>query len=76
VLARRQDAPPKFVAIEYELRLVTDEPQRRVDLLHRNIRLFGTVYATLAEACSVDGRIVTEPVAHPSAGGVRPRPPR
>jgi len=30
------------------MRLVTDEDERRVDLLHRNLRQFGTVYNTLA----------------------------
>ena len=38
VVARRQDTPPKFVEITYELRLVTDEPERRIELLHRNLR--------------------------------------
>ena len=58
VVARRQDAPPKFVAIDYEPRLVTDEPQRRVELLHRNLREYGTVYNTLAAVCAVDGNVV------------------
>ncbi|NBM17881.1 OsmC family protein [Streptomyces sp. GC420] len=58
VTARRQDTPPRFTALTYELRLVTDEPQRRIDLLHRNLRGFGTVYNTLASACDVGGRIV------------------
>ena len=58
VIARRQDAPPTFVAITYQLRLVTDEPARRVELLHTNLRRFGTVYNTLAAVCEVDGSIV------------------
>lgn len=56
--ARRQDAPPKFTEISYELRLVTSEPQRRIDLLHRNLRRYGTVYNTLAAACEVHGRVI------------------
>ena len=59
VRARRQDAPPRFVEISYELRLVTDEPQRRVELLHRNLRQYGTVYNTLAAVCDVHGDVVT-----------------
>jgi uncharacterized OsmC-like protein len=59
VQAQRQDAPPRFLAITYELRLVTDEPQHRTDLLHHNLRRYGTVYNTLAAACEVDGRIAT-----------------
>ena len=61
VTMRRQDRPPKFTEIVYELRLVTDEPERRVELLHQNLRRFGTVYNTLAAACAIDGRIVTTP---------------
>ena len=59
VRARRQDAPPKFVEITYEIRLVTDEPERRVELLHRNLRQYGTVYNTLAAVCDVNGEVVT-----------------
>jgi uncharacterized OsmC-like protein len=58
VIARRQDTPPRFAAIIYELRLVTDEPPRRVELLHHNLRRYGTVYNTLAAGCDVDGRVV------------------
>ncbi len=47
VTARRQDSPPKFVEIAYEFRLVTDEDERRVNLLHRNLSRFGTVCNTL-----------------------------
>ncbi|MEU9244406.1 OsmC family protein [Streptomyces sp. NPDC048385] len=61
VTAQRQDAPPKFTAFTYELRLVTDEPERRVALLHHNLRRYGTVYNTLAAVCTVEGRIVTSP---------------
>jgi uncharacterized OsmC-like protein len=56
VLAGRQDTPPRFTRFTYELRLVTDEPLRRVDL-----RLYGTVYNTLAATCDIQGRIVTAP---------------
>ncbi|GAA4372595.1 OsmC family protein [Agromyces bauzanensis] len=61
VVARRQDAPPKFVELRYELRIVTSETQHRVDLVHQNLRKFGTVYNTLAAVCDVDGTVV--PVA-------------
>lgn len=57
VTASRQDTPPKFTAISYSVRLDTDEPQRRLDLLHRNLRNYGTVYNTLAAACDVHGTV-------------------
>lgn len=61
VVATRQDSPPLFREIRYELRLVTDEPERRVELLHENLRRHGTVYNTLAAVCEVHGSISTSP---------------
>lgn len=55
VIARRQDRPPRFVAITYTVRVATDEPERRVELVHQNLRKFGTVYNTLAAVCEVHG---------------------
>ena len=58
VVAERQDSPPKMVAITYRLEVVTDEPDHRVDLLHRNISRYGTIYNTLAATCDVSGEVV------------------
>lgn len=74
VIARRQDAPPKFTEISYELRVVTSEPQRRVDLLHRNLRRYGTVYNTLAAACDVHGRVIASPPPGPAADAAQATP--
>ena len=63
VVMHRQDAPPRFTAIEYALHLVTAEPAHRVELLHRNLRKFGTVYNTLAAVCEVSGTITTSALA-------------
>lgn len=57
----RQDSPPRFDRVEYVLRLVTHEPQERIDLLARNLAKFGTVYNTLAAGCEVSGRIERTP---------------
>ena len=57
VVLRRQDAPPKFVSVTYDLRVTTDEPGRRVELVHTNLRKFGTVYNTLAAVCDVHGTL-------------------
>jgi hypothetical protein len=35
----------------------TDESDQRLDLLHRNLQQFGTVYNTLAAATTIEGRI-------------------
>jgi len=61
VEAERQDDPPRFTRLTYELRIRTDESPHRVELLHRNLRRFGTVYNTLAASCDVDGTIVAGP---------------
>ena len=61
VVLRRQDAPPKFVWVDYTLRVTTDEPERRVELVHTNLRKFGTVYNTLAAVCDVHGTVIAPP---------------
>ena len=53
----RQDKPPKMVGITYELIVDTDEPDRRLDLLHENVRKFGTISNTVAEATKLEGQI-------------------
>ena len=58
VTARRQDNPPKFVEITYDMQVTTDEPQHRVDLVHRNLAKYGTVYNTLAAVCETHGNVV------------------
>jgi uncharacterized OsmC-like protein len=62
VVVHRQDAPPKFTEISYELTIATDEPARRVELVHRNLQKYGTVYNTLAAVCDVHGEVVVAPV--------------
>lgn len=53
----RDEPPPRITKARYRLRLVTDEPAERVELLHKNIRRSGTVGNTLAAACDLDGTI-------------------
>jgi uncharacterized OsmC-like protein len=53
----RQDSPPKMISIDYELIVDTDEDDRRLDLLHLNVRKFGTIFNTVAEATKLEGRI-------------------
>lgn len=53
----RQDSPPKMVRISYEIVVDTDESDQRIDLLHRNLQKFGTIYNTLADATELSGRI-------------------
>jgi uncharacterized OsmC-like protein len=53
----RQDSPPKMVSISYELIIDTDESDQRLDLLHRNVRKYGTVSNTIAAATTLEGTI-------------------
>ncbi|HNI34878.1 MAG TPA: OsmC family protein [Microthrixaceae bacterium] len=63
VRGERQDSPPKMTRIIYRLEVVTDEPNHRVDLLHRNISRHGTIYNTLSAVCDVSGEIIAIPPA-------------
>ena len=58
----RLDSPPRFTRISYELRVITDEDARRVDLLHHNLKKHGTVFNTLAGVCEVTGELIPERV--------------
>jgi uncharacterized OsmC-like protein len=51
----RQDSPPKMVSITYEIIVDTDETDRRLELLHDNVRKFGTVFNTVAPGTSLSG---------------------
>ena len=57
VTAEREEPPPRIVRVRYHLRVVTDEAPARVELLHKNIRKFGTITNTLAAACELTGEI-------------------
>jgi len=46
------------VRARYTLRVETDEPDARVELLHRNIRKFGTITNTIAAAADLQGEII------------------
>lgn len=63
VMLERQDQPPRFHRVSYELRVVTDEEPRRVELLHHNLRAHGTVFNTLAATCEIVGDLVVVPPA-------------
>jgi len=53
----RQDSPPKMVSITYALIIDTDETDQRLDLLHKNVRKYGTISNTIAEATDLQGTI-------------------
>lgn len=55
--AKRQDSPPKLIDIHYEIVVDTDEEDRRLELLHHNVRKFGTISNTIAQATDLTGTL-------------------
>jgi uncharacterized OsmC-like protein len=53
----RQDTPPKMARIDYEIIVDTDEPERKLELLHQNVRTYGTVYNTVAPGTQLAGTL-------------------
>jgi uncharacterized OsmC-like protein len=51
----RQDLPPKFASIRYEIDLDTDESEQRIALLHANVQKYGTVFNTVAPGTDLQG---------------------
>ena len=53
----RQDSPPRMASVDYELIVDTDEDDRRLELLHENVRKYGTIFNTVAAATTLKGVI-------------------
>lgn len=51
----RQDVPPKMESIRYEIIVDTDESDQRLDLLHENVKKYGTVFNTVAPGTDLSG---------------------
>lgn len=56
----RQDSPPRMASVTYELVVDTDADDRKLDLLHQNVRKYGTIYNTVAGSTRLEGRIVRQ----------------
>ncbi len=54
----RQDAPPRLSDIDYEIVVDTEEDDRRIELLHTNVRKYGTIFNTVSAAARLSGRMV------------------
>ncbi len=54
----RSDVPPAMVKVEYILTIVSNEEDHKVDLIHRNVQKFGTIYNTVAKSCEVSGTMI------------------
>ncbi len=50
-----QDAPPLMESIDYEIIVETDESDHRLELLHDNVRKYGTVFNTVSPGTELNG---------------------
>lgn len=53
----RRDVPPSMESIEYEIVVDTDEEDRRLELLHDNVKRYGTVFNTVAPGTALSGTL-------------------
>jgi len=53
----RQDVPPKMESIDYEIIVDTDEDDHRLELLHKNVKQYGTVFNTITQGTELNGQI-------------------
>ena len=60
----RQDSPPKMLSVTYELVIDTDEADARLELLHQNVRKYGTISNTVAAALDLQGIIRRKSQTH------------
>ncbi|MDZ7768219.1 MAG: OsmC family protein [Woeseiaceae bacterium] len=51
----RQDIPPKMESIDYEILVDTNENDHRLELLHDNVKKYGTVFNTVAPGTQLRG---------------------
>lgn len=53
----RQDVPPKMESVSYEIIVDTEEEDGRLELLHKNIKQYGTVFNTVGPGTNMTGTI-------------------
>ena len=54
----RQDVPPRLESIRYQIVVDTDESDHRLELLHENVRKYGTVFNTVSPGTDLMGTLV------------------
>lgn len=52
-----QDIPPQLTGIRYQLILDTDESDRRIEDLHRQLQRHGTICNTLSLSLNIEGSV-------------------
>ncbi|WP_036154793.1 OsmC family protein [Maribacter forsetii] len=58
IRAKRLDNPPRMDSINYHLNIFSEDTKLNVDLLKKNIEKHGTIYNTLKQVCTINGKII------------------
>jgi uncharacterized OsmC-like protein len=53
----RQDVPPRLEQITYDIVVDSDESDARLELLHGNVKKYGTVFNTVLPGTSLRGTL-------------------
>jgi uncharacterized OsmC-like protein len=61
LVARRPEDEARIEDVRYEVSLKTSADQGRLDLLHKNLRKFGTIYNTISAGTSLEGTLCASP---------------
>jgi uncharacterized OsmC-like protein len=56
-VAHRPEQEARIEDITYEIRVTTDEPDNRLDLMHKNLQKQGTIYNTVKLGTNLSGAI-------------------
>lgn len=56
--ATRQDAPPRILSVDYTLTVDSEESDQRLELLHTNVRKYGTIFNSVVEAAGLSGNLI------------------
>lgn len=54
----RQDVPPLLESVSYQILVDTDESEHRIELLHENVKKYGTVFNTVSPGTQLTGQML------------------
>jgi len=57
VVGDRQEKPTKIIKIKYLIYIKSGDPSLNINLLHKNIQRYGTIFNTLKASCEIVGAI-------------------
>jgi len=58
LMAERRDTPPGVDSINYTIRIDSPDDDDKLDLLHDNLKKFGTVTNTIAQGTNLSGQLL------------------